>query len=109
MLIFITDSVAKQKLGDTILLDGTGDGVIQRITCLGEGSLAGKFGGQRAVFGRGRVQKAYQMVSQDMFQQKVEAVAVILVTKMTQFVQKDIVLEHARQAHDAEIKVDVPL
>ena len=35
--------------------------------------------------------------------------AVILVAEVAELVQKDVVLEHARQPHDAEVQIDVSL
>jgi hypothetical protein len=39
----------------------------------------------------------------------VKAVAVVLVAEVAELVQKDVVLEHARQAHYAEIQIDIAL
>ena len=49
------------------------------------------------------------MIGQDMLQKEVKAVAMVLMAQMTEFMQKDIVLKHTRQAHDGEIKVYIPL
>ena len=106
-----------QQLSGAILLDGAGEGVVDRIAGLGEGGLAGELGGEGMV-GRGdagggvhgiKVKRFDQMVCQDMLQKKVEDVSMILVAEVAELVQKDVVLEHARQAHDAEIQVDIAL
>ena len=49
------------------------------------------------------------MVCQDMLQKEVEAMAVVLVAEVAELVQKDVVLEHARQTHHAEIQIDITL
>ena len=97
------------------LLDGAGDGVIYRIAGLGEGGLAGKLGSEGAVgirisrnVRRG-VKHTHKMIGQDMFQEEMEAVTMVLVAQVAELVQKDVVLKHARQAHDAEVQVYIAL
>ena len=103
------------------MLDGTGKGVVDGIAGLGEGCLAGELGGEDAVsirIGRsasrqgrraGGVYDADEMVSQDMLQKEVETMSVVMVAEVAEFVQKDVVLEHARQAHDTEVQIDITL
>ena len=106
-----------QQLSDPILLDGAGEGVVYGIAGLGEGGLAGKVGGQGMV-GQGdagggvhgiQIEGLDQMVGQDMLQKEMEAMAVVLMAEVAEFVQKDVVLQHARKAHYAEIQIDVSL
>lgn len=98
-----------------VLLDGAGKGVVYGIAGFGEGGLAGKVG-SKGMVGRGDtgggvhgilVKGLDQMICQDMLQKEVESMAVVLVAEVAELVQKDVVLEHARQAHDAEIQVDI--
>lgn len=104
-------------LNCAILLDGAGEGVVYRIAGLGEGGLACKVGGQDMVGRRDagsgvhgiQVESLDQMVGQDMFQKEMKTVSMILMSKMTEFVQKDVVLQHARQAHDGEIQIYISL
>ena len=49
------------------------------------------------------------MVRQEMLQQQMKRMAMILMSQMTQLMQKHIVLKDARKAHDAEIQVDVAI
>ena len=103
------------RLNGAILLDGACEGVVYRIAGLGEGGFAGKVGGQGMVGRRDagsgvhgiQVKGLDQMVGQDMLQKEVESMAVVRVAEVAELVQKDVVLEHARQAHDAEVQVDV--
>ena len=44
-----------------------------------------------------------------MFQKKVEAVTMVMMPQMTEFMQKHIVLKNGRQAHDAQVKIDISL
>ena len=98
------------------MLDGTGKGVVDRIAGLGEGGLAGEIGSEGAVsirIGQSTgidvrgVHDTNNVVGQDMLQKKMEPVAVVLMAEVAELVQKDIVLKHARQAHDGEIQIDV--
>lgn len=111
--------LSDRRLGATlncaILLDGAGDGVVYGIAGFGEGGLAGKVG-SKGMVGRGDagggvhgilVKGLDQMVGQDMLQKEVESMAVVLVAEVAELVQKDVVLEYTRQAHDAEIQVDI--
>ena len=106
-----------QQLSDPILFDGACEGVVYRIAGLGESGLAGEVGSQGMVGRRDagsgvhgiQIEGLDQMIGQDMLQKEVKAVAVVLVAEVAELVQKDVVLEHARQAHDAEIQVDIAL
>lgn len=113
--------LSDRRLGATlncaVLLDGAGESVVYGIACLGEGGLACKVGGQDMVGRRDagsgvhgiQVKGLDQMVGQDMLQKEVESMAVVRVAEVAELVQKDVVLEHARQAHYAEIQIDVSL
>lgn len=96
-----------QHLGNLILLDGAGDGVVKGITGLGKGSLVCKFSGEWTVLGRGRIQEAHYMISQKMFQQQMEGMTMVWMSQMTQFMQEHIVLKYARKTHDAKVQIDV--
>ena len=113
--------LADRRLGATLncaaLLDGAGEGVVYGIAGLGEGGLAGEVG-CKGMVGLGdtgggvhgiQVKGSDQMVCQDMLQKEVETMAVVLVAEVAELVQKDVVLEHARQAHYAEIQIDIAL
>ena len=56
-----------------------------------------------------QVEGSDQMVCQDMLQKEVESMAMVLVAEVAELVHKDVVLEHARQAHYAEIQIDIAL
>ena len=56
-----------------------------------------------------KIEDLDKMVGQDMLQKEVESMAMVLVAEVAELVQKDIVLEHARQAHYAEIQIDIAL
>ena len=92
-----------------ITFDGAGDGIVQRIACLGSGSLACKLGSERTVFGRSGVKHVHEIVGKDMLQKEMKTVSMILMSKMTQFMQEHIVLKHTRQAHDGKIQVYISL
>ena len=53
------------------------------------------------------IDKTKDIISQNMLQKEVEGMTVVLMAEVAELVQKDVVLEHARQAHDAEIQVDI--
>ena len=50
-----------------------------------------------------------QMVGQDMLQKEMKTVSMILMSKMTEFMQEHVVLEYTRQAHDGEIQIYISL
>ena len=50
-----------------------------------------------------------QIVSQDMFQKKMEGTTMVVMTEMTEFVQKDIVAKRLRKPHDIEVEIDIVL
>ena len=106
-----------QQLNGAILLDGAGEGVVYGIAGFGEGGLVGEIG-CKGMVGLGdagggvhgiQIEGLDQMVGQDMLQKEMESIAMVLVAEVAELVQKDVVLEHARQPHDAEVQIDVSL
>mgnify|MGYP006923227072 CR=1 FL=1 len=90
-----------QDLDQPISLYCPRHGIVNRVSGLRKGSLARQFR-SKGIFS---IDKTYQIVSQDMLQQKMEGMAVIVMTQMTKFMKKDIILKHLRQTDNVQIEV----
>ena len=100
-----------EDLDQRISLDGTGHGVVKRILCLRRRSLASDFHDCLIIIGpfvKSVIpHQSHQIISQDMLQQKMEGMAMIMMTQMAQLMKKHIVLQDTRKTHYVQIEIDV--
>ena len=77
--------------------------MVKRIFCPALCRLAGKIRGHRV----SRIHQPYHVVCQDMFQKKMEGMAMVLMAQMAEFMKENIVLKDLWQTHYVEIQIDV--
>ena len=92
-----------QDLDQPISLYCPRHGIVNRVSGLREGSLARQFRSKSIFF----IDKTYQIVSQDMLQQKMECIAMVMMPEMTQLMKQDIISQHIRQTDYIQIKIDI--
>ena len=77
--------------------------MIYRILRLGGGCCAAQCPGVRISF----VTEGKKVVGSEMFEQKMESLTVVVVTKVAELMQKDIVTKRGRQTDNVQIEIDV--
>jgi hypothetical protein len=92
-----------QDLDQPISLYCPRHGIVNRVSGLREGSLARQFR-SKGIFS---IDKTYQIVSQDMFQKKMEGMSVILMLQVAEFMKEHIVLQDFRHTYDVQVKIYV--
>ncbi len=77
--------------------------MIQRVLRAGGGGFAGEGGG----VGVAGVGEPEDVVGKDMLEQEMEGRAMVMMSKMTQLMEQDIIAQNSREPDDVQIQVDV--
>jgi len=77
--------------------------MIYRILRLGGGCCAAQCPGVKISF----IAESKKVVGSEMFEQKMESLTVVVVTKVAELMQKDIVTKRGRQTDDVQIEIDI--
>ena len=92
-----------QDLDYAILPDGTGHHKIHRVLCLAHRCLSGDFCSNAVTC----INAFEKIVSKDMFQKKMEAVSMVLMAQMTEFMEQYIILKDFRKTDYVQIQIYV--
>ena len=95
-----------QYLDYSVLFDGSGESIIKRVASFRGRSLTGEFHCNFLVCRVFR-HKSHDIICQKMLQQKMEAMAVVRMAQVTEFMDKHIVLKDFRETDYVKIQIDV--
>ena len=96
-----------QYLDYAVLFDGSGESIIKRVASFRGRSLTGEFHCHFLVCRVFR-HKSHDIICQQMLQQQMEAMTVVRMAQMTEFVDKHIVLEDLRKTDYSQLQIDIP-